>query len=615
VSFAGCTVVTRNYLAFARLVGRSWTDHHPRSPFTIVVVDHDGMAPPTWVHRDIRIVGPEALGVSHEQLMAWAAIYSASELACVLKPNAMRLLLEEVDVAVYVDGDVEVLDPMDDLEDLARARGVVLSPHNLHPLPDDQRLPDRFTMLKAGMFNGGLLAVGRNGVGFLDWWARQLDRDGIHEPQDGMHGDQRWLDFVPTYFDHHILRDPTFNVAYWNLHERPTSWDGESLLTGGRRVRSFHYSGLIDEAPWELSQFMGDVPRAELRDLPAVARACRRYLDRLRTADLDADLALGYRFAHAVDGTPVDRRARRLWRDQLLLADADPTGQVTQPPSPFAPDGGAAWLAWLREPAEGRTVSRYLVKVWSESADLQRTYPDLDDPFDRARYLTWVLEQGAEAAEVPITLLPDHQDTVMADSPDTDGRPRRRARRPDVRSQQPLDDLAAARGVLEQKVDERGAPRSVRKVVGRIMAGRDQRHDEVDRHLAEAVDELRQRLTELGDRLNKVNDELPEQAERLDRVEDGTAELQQRHGELADQVDRLEGEVDAEGQRIEGALEQDLITASILADAEARLTAEVADLQLRLDKLADDELLADDAGDDDERGRDRDRKRRKRSAD
>ena len=609
MSFAGCTVVTRNYLAFARLVGRSWTDHHPGCPFTIVVVDHEGMVPPTWVHRDIRVVGPDALGVTRDELETWAAIYGPAELACVLKPDAMRLLLAEVDVAVYIDGDVEVLDPMDDLEDLARARGVVLSPHNLHPLPDDGCLPDRFTMLLAGMFNGGLLAVGRSGVAFLDWWAEQLRRDGIHEPNEGLHGDQRWLDFVPTYFDHHVLRDPTFNVAYWNLHERPTSWDGEGLCIGERRVRSFHYSGLLDEVPWSLSQFMGGHPRVALRDLPAVARACRRYLERLRTAGIEADTALGYRYRTSADGTPVDRRARRLWREQLLAAEADVT-RTTQPaPSPFAADGGAAWVDWLRSPAPGATVGRYLVKVWSESADLQRTYPHLDDPFDRSRYLTWVLHEGVAAAEVPLTLLPPHQDTVMDDAPGPDGQPRRRPRRPDVRSQQPLDELADVRSTLDQPVDERGTPRSVRKAVGRILRGRDQRADEVARNLAAAVDELRERVAELGERVNKVNDELPEQADRLDRVEGHATTLAGTHSELAERVDVLDQALAGEAERIDGALEQDVITGSILADAEARITAEVADLQLRLDKLADEELLGDEPDDDPDRA---DRKRKKR---
>ncbi|MEJ7584619.1 MAG: hypothetical protein WKF43_11165 [Acidimicrobiales bacterium] len=47
MSIAACTVVTRNHLAFARLVGRSWIDHHPDSRFTIVVVDHGTAPAPT----------------------------------------------------------------------------------------------------------------------------------------------------------------------------------------------------------------------------------------------------------------------------------------------------------------------------------------------------------------------------------------------------------------------------------------------------------------------------------------------------------------------------------------------------------------------------------------
>jgi len=254
VTLAAGTVVTRNHLAFARLVGRTWIDHHPGSRFTVVVVDHEGMAPPRWTHRDISVVGPEAVGVDAAELHTLAAIYSAAELACALKPWALRQGLEEADAAVYLDGDVEVLAPMDDLEVRARAHGVVLTPHNLDPLPDDGRLPDQFTMLKAGMFNGGLVAVGRDGRPFLDWWAGRLRRHAIHELADAMHGDQRWLDCVPSYFDHHVLRDPTFNVAYWNLDERRPSWDGGGLSVAGRRVRCFHYSGLLDDQGWSSSR-------------------------------------------------------------------------------------------------------------------------------------------------------------------------------------------------------------------------------------------------------------------------------------------------------------------------------------------------------------------------
>jgi hypothetical protein len=591
VSLAACTVVTRNHLAFARITGRSWLDHHPGSSFTIVVVDRDGSPEPNWIHRDIRIVGPEALGIGRAELHTLASIYSASELTCALKPNALALLLDGADVAVYLDADIEVLDQMHELEDLATASTVVLSPHTLAPMPEDGGLPDHFTLLGAGQFNGGLLAVGRDGTPFLDWWAARLRRDGIHEPALGMHGDQRWLDQVPCWFEHHILRDPTYNVAYWNLHERPTSWDGETLRIGAHRARCFHYSGLLDAWPARLSRYMSDPPRIELRDHPAVARLCRAYLDKCRAAGLPADQALPYLYAAAGDGTPVDRRARRLWREALLAFEA---GQLSElPPSPFADDGGKAWVTWLRGGLPER-VGRYLHRLWAESPDLQRSFPDLTDPVDRARFNAWVVRHSAESTDLPPALLPDHEDTLMDDQIDADDGPVRRPRLPDVRSQQPVPELEAAKQALERPAAETAGSRTVRRIVGKAVQGRDQRADEVARNLAAAVEELTARIAELGERVNQVNDDLPEQAQRIDDLKEEATALAYEQEGLTERVDQLDDALDVERERVDGALEQDYVTSSILADAEARLTAEVADLQLRLDKLDDERPPRDD---------------------
>ena len=592
MSIAACTVVTRDHLAFARITGRSWLDHHRSSSFTIVVVDHDDMPPPSWIHRDISIVGPDALGISADELRTRAAIYGPTELVCSLKPAALERLLDDADVAVYFDADIEVFDSMHELEDLATAHGVVLSPHTLAPLPEDNSLPNRFTMLQAGAFNGGLVAVSRDAEPFLTWWAARLRRDAIEEAAAGMHFDQRWLDQVPSYFEHHVLRDPTYNVAYWNLHERPTSWDGETLRVGARRATCFHYSGLLESWPARLSRHFGDRPRVELRDHPAVARLCRAYVEQLRSAGLDADQQIPYRFGAAADGTPVDRRARRLWRDALLAHEA---GEVDEaPPSPFADDGGRAWVAWLRGGPVER-VGRYLHHLWLESSDLQRSFPDLADPIDRARYCAWVVRHSAESTDIPPTLLPDHEDTLMDDQIDADNRPRR-TRLPDVRSQQPVPEIDAAREALDRPADETATSWTVRRIVGKAMQGRDARADEVTRNLAAAVEELAARIAELGERVNQVNDDLPEQADRIDELQDGTTVLAYEQQGLAERIDQLDVAVEVEHERVDGALEQDIITSSILADAEARLTAEVADLQLRLDKL-DDEPPRDDEDD------------------
>jgi hypothetical protein len=112
------------------------------------------------------------------------------------------------------------------------------------------------------------------------------------------------------------------------------------------------------------------------------------------------------------------------------------------------------------------------------------------------------------------------------------------------------------------------------------------------------VEELAARIAELGERVNQVNDDLPEQADRIDELKDTATVLAYEQEGLSERIDQLDVAVDVERERVDGALEQDIITSSILADAEARLTAEVADLQLRLDKL-DDEPRRRDEDDED----------------
>ena len=65
-----------------------------------------------------------------------------------------------------------------------------------------------------------------------------------------MFTDQRWVDFVPSFFDHYILKDPGYNVAYWNLHGRardaPTAID---ISWTASPLRFFHFSGFDSGSP------------------------------------------------------------------------------------------------------------------------------------------------------------------------------------------------------------------------------------------------------------------------------------------------------------------------------------------------------------------------------
>ena len=73
-------------------------------------------------------------------------------------------------------------------------------------------------ILASGVYNLGFIGVSARARPFLDWWWEATRREALNDLTRMMFTDQRWADFVPCFFDHHILKDTAYNVAYWNLH-------------------------------------------------------------------------------------------------------------------------------------------------------------------------------------------------------------------------------------------------------------------------------------------------------------------------------------------------------------------------------------------------------------
>ena len=124
-----------------------------------------------------------------------------------------------IDVS-YFDPDIEIHAPLDDVCELARRHSIVLIPHATIPMPRDEQLPNENTILESGIYNLGFIAVGAAAYDFLDWWSERLARECRVAPSESRFVDQRWVDFAPGLFDHCIVRDPSWNVAWWNLGRR-----------------------------------------------------------------------------------------------------------------------------------------------------------------------------------------------------------------------------------------------------------------------------------------------------------------------------------------------------------------------------------------------------------
>jgi hypothetical protein len=353
-----CTIVARNYLAHARVLATSYARHHPGRRLTVLVIDaevDDGAAPLHPADEPFETVLPSQLPLPGDEYRRMAGIYDVTELATAVKPFFLRFLLDRgSDVAMYLDPDIEVFAPLDELGRLGREHPIVLIPHMLAPIPADGRGPTFAALEASGVYNLGFISVGPGARSCLEWWSARLRRDCLMAPADGFFVDQRIVDFLPAFSSPFIVRDSAYNVAYWNLHERRVVWTGRRYEVDDAPLRFFHFSGFDPTAPDVLSRHQGTTPRTVLANDPDLARLCLEYADHLLGAGYRRCASVRYGFANTAGGVPLDRRMRRLYREGLLAAER---GAGEEPPSPLDPAGARAFLPWIERMSAGDVLS------------------------------------------------------------------------------------------------------------------------------------------------------------------------------------------------------------------------------------------------------------------
>jgi hypothetical protein len=364
------TIVSRSYLAEARVLLRSVAEYWPEAARTVFVTDADGELLETGGDA-FEVIDAGATAIPRFRQMGFA--YSAAEFCYVLKPFCAQHLFERGDseAVVYLDADMLLLAPPRDLEEALRNHSVVLTPHRLGPLPGETM---HHNLVISGTFNAGFFAVSRSEEGsrFLDWWGRQLIVPSNISMQ--WHNDQGWLDFVPVFFPGTlVLRHPGYDVAFWNMIEREVRRD--AALEGGKVEKS--ESGEVsewrvrfggDEYPLVLYHFsLFDMNRPD-SFTGALDSGCgmpnasmkmllKDYADRLAAAGHAECHALSYGFGAFSDGEPVTPGHRRYFKERFFRV-ATPEADPFDPRSSFA---GGTGLKSLRNFAH--PVSRLVRRI------------------------------------------------------------------------------------------------------------------------------------------------------------------------------------------------------------------------------------------------------------
>lgn len=386
----GCfTICSRNYLAYALTLRDSLLAAEPGLDFRIFLADAPLEEP---APDGVQIIPVTELGAAEMQEMAFR--YSVTEFNTAVKPFCFDYMFDRAgfDAVIYLDPDIRLYAPMQKMHAaLAEGASCVLTPHIRAPLPDDLS-PTDIDLMRSGTFNLGFAAFANKpeARAFITWWKKKLCRHCRVDLANGLFVDQRFVDFAPSFLeDLTILRDPGYNVAYWNLANRPVKQHAAGWTAGGSPLVFFHFSGVVPGAPDIFSKHQS---RFDMTNIGDAAKLVHDYRAQIAAHGHDRWSAIPYAYGRFATGEQV--------------VDVMRQGPPTEVSDPFAAPNHAYWNAPSErvDQVPGALITRLMMAIYAARPDLQATFP-LSMAAGRRDFHAWFISHGAKEyciGEVPL---------------------------------------------------------------------------------------------------------------------------------------------------------------------------------------------------------------------
>ena len=209
------TICAKNYLAQAITLKKSFERNNENCSFFIFLSDLTSPEVPDDVQLmdDSWIQGWEEMAFK----------YTVVEFSTAIKPFCFqKLFVEGYYRVVYLDPDIYVTKSLDQVYSLLDNKSIVLSPHYCKIQEQFSGAVSEEELLFVGIYNLGFTAIKKSieGQTIIKWWMNRLHDKCYIDKWDGLHVDQKWMDFIPCFFPNDVVitHHPGINPAIWNLH-------------------------------------------------------------------------------------------------------------------------------------------------------------------------------------------------------------------------------------------------------------------------------------------------------------------------------------------------------------------------------------------------------------
>jgi hypothetical protein len=332
------TSATYTYFSRARTLAASVKLLHPDWHMSIMLPDE----PPPGVQIDWKaeqfdsVITLDDLKIPN--IKSWLFRHNVVELCTAVKGTALTLLQDRgFDQVLYIDPDIAVFSPLDDLIKLLENNSVLLTPHQLQPETTSQGVIDNeWASLKYGVYNLGFVGVksDRSGKAFAKWWGERCYEYCRDDVPNGLFTDQRWCDLVPALFDRvHVLRDPGCNVASWNVSKRKVRFDQNGAArVNDSLLKFFHFTKVDHIGEVMLRRYAG-------RELDII-ELMYWYRNQLKIRELAGVPPRYWVYGTYEDGLPIESEARRSYGKLR--------GAPAKFPDPFS-TAGNCFRDWYKE--------------------------------------------------------------------------------------------------------------------------------------------------------------------------------------------------------------------------------------------------------------------------